>query len=94
MLTILLPSTAPSVLSRRSGSVCATLLTGKMIPADLGRFFRPYGAEHMHAHPPPEPEPHTHTHTHTHTRVRGERGGDRQTDRERERVLFSLVSSV
>lgn len=53
-LTILLPSTAPSVLSRRSGSVCATL-TGKMIPADLGRFFRPYGAEHMHAHPPQEP---------------------------------------
>lgn len=53
-LTILLPSTAPSALSRRSGSVCATLM-GKMIPADLGRFFRPYGAEHMHAHPPPEP---------------------------------------
>lgn len=53
--TILLSSTAPSVLSRRSVSVCAALPSGKMLPVDLGRFFRPYGAEHMHAHPPPEP---------------------------------------
>lgn len=52
---ILLSSTAPSVLSRRSASVCAPLPRGKMLPVDLGRFFRPYGAEHMHAHPRPEP---------------------------------------
>lgn len=48
-LTILLPSAASSALSLRSGSVCATLLTGKMLPADRGRFLRPHGAEHMHA---------------------------------------------
>lgn len=53
-LTILLQSTAPSALSLRSGSVCAPLLMGKMLPADRGRFFRPYGAELMHAHPPPK----------------------------------------
>lgn len=54
-LTIRLPSTSPSVLSRRSGPLCATLI-GKMIPTDLGRFFRPYGAEHMHS-PAPEAGP-------------------------------------
>lgn len=55
-LTIRLPCTDPSVLSRRSGPLCATLV-GKMIPEVLGRFFRPYGAEHMHAKPPAELSP-------------------------------------
>lgn len=49
--TILLSSTAASMLSRCSCSVCAPLLMGKTLPADLGRFFRP---ELMHAPPPPE----------------------------------------
>lgn len=56
LLTILLPSTAPSsALSLRSGSACDTLL-GKTTPADLGRLLRPYGAEHMHA-TASQPEP-------------------------------------
>lgn len=40
-----------SVLSRRSGSLTEDLLIWKMLAADLGRFFRPFGAEHMHTHP-------------------------------------------
>lgn len=49
-LTILLPATSPSALSLRPCSACSlSLPTGKMLPADLGRFFRPYGAAHMHA---------------------------------------------
>lgn len=64
-LTMRLPSTASSVLSRRSGPLSAALM-GKMLPEDLGRLFRPCGAEHMHAQPAsgaqaeadePSPEP-------------------------------------
>ncbi len=40
-----------SVLSRRSGSLTEDLPIWKMLAADLGRFFRPFGAEHMHTHP-------------------------------------------
>lgn len=42
---------ALSVLSRRSGSRSADLPMWKMLAADLGRFFRPFGAEHMHTRP-------------------------------------------
>lgn len=65
-LTILLQSTAPSALSLRSGSVCAPLLRGKMLPAGRGRFLRPYGAELMHAHSPPRTRQ---ARTHTHARA-------------------------
>ncbi len=58
-----------------------------MIPADLGRFFRPYGAELMHAHPPPEPsQTQTHTHTHTHTQ--------RERERDTPSFLKAAVSSI
>lgn len=51
--TILQSATArrASLLSRRSGSLDGgLLLIWKMVPADLGRFLRPFGAELMHTH--------------------------------------------
>lgn len=46
---------ALSVLSRRSGSRSGDLPMWKMLAADLGRFFRPFGAEHMHTRPRVKP---------------------------------------
>lgn len=51
------PLRALSVLSRRSGSLRAALPSWNMRPADPGRLFRPFGAEHMHTRPRTRPPP-------------------------------------